>query len=509
MRKEYTIYDIGLSGPIDESINLNEVAKLIKKIIQDSKRVVKEIETAKRYYETKTDITITDDKALKAKIDAVDNNPLRKADNRVPSNYHQILVDQKASYLFGTMVLIHSKRAKVDDAVEDKQASQSKSNKSITEVVKQSIHDLFDEKLSELSIKLHRLLYRTCVEASNTGVTYPYVYINELGEFQVIQIESEELIPIKGVTIEKKLMYMIRHYNAGKIRVIELYTNDEVITWNDEILKSREPLISGENQWSSLPFVEFNNNPFKLDDLHKYKQQIDVYDKTISLYANDIEDMQQLIFVLVNYGGTNLDEFLDDLKKYKVVNLDANGRLESLEIKIPVEARIKLLEIIDKSIWTFGQGVDPRMENLGNLSGTALQQLYGLLELKAAQTESEFREGILTIVDLYKQYLAMNGDGDFGEVATEQVYTRTAIANTKELIDMVQASMDILSLETNVANHPWVDNPKEELNRIIKERLEAFIRQQEAFGLNDDVKTNTSTQLKTEVKDEKNIEGSQ
>lgn len=509
MRKEYTIYDIGLSGPIDESTNLNEVAKLIKKIIQDNVKVVKEIKTAKRYYETLTDITTSDEKSLKAKIDAVDNNPLRTADNRVPSNYHQILVDQKASYLFGTMVLIHAKRSKVDDAVEDKQASQSKSNTDGTEVETQSIQDLFDERLSELSTKLHRLLYRTCVEASNTGVTYPYVYINELGEFQVIQIDSEELIPIKGVTIEKKLMYMVRHYNAGKIRVIELYTNNEVITWNNEVFKSREPLISDGNEWSILPFVEFNNNPFKLDDLHKYKMQIDVYDKTISLYANDIEDMQQLIFVLVNYGGIDLNEFLDDLKKYKVVNLDANGKLESLEIKIPVEARIKLLEIIDKSIWMFGQGVDPRMENLGNLSGTALQQLYGLLELKASQTESEFREGISTIVDLYKQYLAMNGDGDFGEVATEQVYTRTAIANTKELIDMVQASMDILSLETNVANHPWVDNPKEELKRIIKENLEAVIRQQQAFGLSDDVKTNTSTETKEVDEDGNSIEGNQ
>ena len=140
----------------------------------------------------------------------------------------------------------------------------------------------------------------------------------------------------------------------------------------------------------------------------------------------------------------------------------------------------------------FGQGVDPRMEKLGNLSGTALQQLYGLLELKASQTESEFREGIDSIVKLYKQYLAMSGVGDFGEIATEQVFTRTAIANTKELIDMVQASMDILSLETNVANHPWVDNPKEELKKIIKERLESVIRQQQAFGLTDDVKTSTN-----------------
>ena len=337
------------------------------------------------------------------------------------------------------------------------------------------------------------MLFRsTCVESSNTGVTWPYVYINQDGEFKIAQIDSEELIPIYDTTIEKNLMYMIRHYTAGDIRYVELYTNKDVINFANDKLTSIDPLISDGNEWNVLPFIEFSNNQFKFNDLHKYKSQIDVYDKTVSLYANDIEDMQQLIFVLVNYGGVDLEEFMGDLKKYKVVNLDMNGKLESLEINIPVEARIKLLEIIDKSIWMFGQGVDPRMEKLGNLSGTALQQLYGLLELKASQTESEFREGIDSIVKLYKQYLAMSGVGDFGEIATEQVFTRTAIANTKELIDMVQASMDILSLETNVANHPWVDNPKEELKKIIKERLESVIRQQQAFGLTDDVKTSTN-----------------
>ena len=213
MRKEYTIYDIGLSGPIDESVDYKALIKKIKKLIEDSTKVVKEIKTAKRYYETLNDITITDEKSLSAKIESVDNNPLRKADNRVPSNYHQILVDQKASYLFGTMVLIHSIHAKVDDAVEDNQANQSTKSKvddNNTDVVKKTIEDEFDEKLSELSKKLHRLLYRTCVESSNTGVTWPYVYINQDGEFKIAQIDSEELIPIYDTTKIGRASWWVR-----------------------------------------------------------------------------------------------------------------------------------------------------------------------------------------------------------------------------------------------------------------------------------------------------------
>ena len=284
-------------------------------------------------------------------------------------------------------------------------------------------------------------------------------------------------------------MYVIRHYSVGKEKIIEFHSNTSIKKWRSNKFVEETPQFSigeGSGEWKRLPFIEFANNPTKADDLHKYKALIDVYDKTVSLYANDIEDMQQLIFVLINYGGTDLDVFLDDLKKYKAVNMDTNGSLDTLKVDIPVEARTKLLELVDKSIWMSGQGVDPRLENLGNLSGTALRQLYGLLELKAAQMESEFRDAIEKLVDLFKQYLSLTGTGDFDEVEVEQIYTRSMISNSLEVIQMAQMSKGLISDETILANHPWVDNVNQELDRLATERKEAAKVQREAFGLNED-----------------------
>ena len=49
-----------------------------------------------------------------------------------------------------------------------------------------------------------------------------------------------------------------------------------------------------------------------LDDLKNIKPLI--YDKVYSRFTNDLDDIQELIFVLSEYGGTKLSTFLNELK---------------------------------------------------------------------------------------------------------------------------------------------------------------------------------------------------
>ena len=50
-----------------------------------------------------------------------------------------------------------------------------------------------------------------------------------------------------------------------------------------------------------------------MDDLKNIKPLIDVYCKVFSGFVNDLEDIQEVIFVLTNYGGADLGQFLRDL----------------------------------------------------------------------------------------------------------------------------------------------------------------------------------------------------
>lgn len=460
-RQDYTVADfLAIENPAQLLTDIN-------RIINDNKKYVAQVTLAKKYYDNENGFAEVTEKRINELIADVESNPLRRADNQVPFNYHQILTDQKAAYLFGEMVLLKAMDSEGTDI------------------------SAFDEELMKFSKQLHRVLGVLSVEASNAGHGWAYAYINPEGDFRVVSLDAEEIIPVYDTTIEHRLMYVIRHYASGKSKIIEWYTPTGILKWKDNKLADAGPLfMTGEaaGSWDHLPFVEFNNTPRKTDDLHKYKALIDVYDKTVSLYANDIEDMQQLIFVLVNYGGTDLNVFLEDLKTYKAVNMDASGKLETLKVEIPVEARMKLLDLLDRAIWMAGQGVDPRMENMGNLSGTALKQLYGLLELKASQMESEFRDAITKLVDLYKNYLTINNKGDYSEVEVDQIYTRSMISNELELITMAQNSKDVISDETIIANHPWVDDVALELERLAKQKEDNMKAAQESFGLNEDTK---------------------
>ena len=109
------------------------------------------------------------------------------------------------------------------------------------------------------------------------------------------------------------------------------------------------------HDFGRVPFIPFQNNNIATSDLDNVKSHIDVYDKVYSGFVNDLEDIQEIIFLLTNYQGSELSEFLSDIKKYKTVKLASNGAddrsgLETLTIDIPIEAREKLLDITRLSL---------------------------------------------------------------------------------------------------------------------------------------------------------------
>ena len=71
-----------------------------------------------------------------------------------------------------------------------------------------------------------------------------------------------------------------------------------------------------------MPFIPFYNNAQHMGDLPLYKDLIDAYDTVVSGFANDMEDVQEVIFVIRNYGGEGKTEFLSDLKQSKAIKVE-------------------------------------------------------------------------------------------------------------------------------------------------------------------------------------------
>lgn len=240
-----------------------------------------------------------------------------------------------------------------------------------------------------------------------------------------------------------------------------------------------------EHDLKEVPFIEFKNNRNMISDLKKYRDLIDIYDKVMSGYANDLEDIQQLIYILENYGGENLKEFLGDLKRYKTIKTETgadgktNGGLKTLSIEIPVEARNSILEILKKQIYESGQALQQDTESYGNASGVALKFFYRKLELKAGLTQIEFEKGFAKLVRAIMKSLKI---ADWKTKTITQIWTRNMISNDLENAQIAAESKDTISDESIVKNHPWVEDPEEEMKKLKQQKEEAQKRQQEIFG---------------------------
>lgn len=441
-------------------MNIEAMKELIQHYALEHKKFQRKTQIAERYYKNENDIL------KNTKIETYYKNPLRNSDNRISHNFYGLLVNQKASYLFTAPPLFD--------------IGNSEANDKIAEV---------------LGDKYAKVCKDLCINASNSGVAWLHLWKDTKGNFNYAVVDSKQIIPIWSTGLDKSLLAVCRNYNeidnnGNILNIYEYWTDKNCFAFkkkNTERLNSLSEYntfidincdlnISNTNyilkhDFDRVPFIPFFNNELQISDLDNVKSLIDAYDKVFSGFMNDLEDIQEVIFLLTNYGGQDLDEFMHDLKKYKTVKLDSDGSsdksdLTTLTIDIPVEAREKMLKMTRKAIFEQGQGVDPDPQNFGNTSGVALKYLYSLLELKAGLMETEFKLSFGILIRAICRYLGIPIKSII------QTWTRTAITNDAELVDMANKSLDIISLNSILKNHPFVENADKEEKQIKKENQE-------------------------------------
>lgn len=439
-------------------MDIEVVKKLIKKHIAGHSDMVCKSLTAERYYRNKNDILTCD-----RKKDEDSENPLRNADNRISSNFHGLLVNQKASYMFTAPPLFD---------VGNKDA-----NKRITDI----LGDNYAKTCKDL-----------CINAANSGIAWLHYWINADNQFEYGVVDSKQIIPIWSSSLNKKLLGVLRVYkdtdDEGETYDIYEYWSEtecqafrkkssdaieclqEYMMFTSLIVDTNTTQESSQynHDFGRVPFIPFGNNNIMTSDLDNVKPLIDVYDKVFSGFVNDLEDIQEIIFILTNYEGENLGEFLSQLKKYKTIKVENNGDadksgLDTLSIDIPVEARKELLTITRKAIFEQGQGVDPQQQDFGNASGVALKFLYSLLELKAGLTETEFKLGFGEFIRAICQHLSIQCNSII------QTWTRTAVTNDTDLANICSSSVGIISNKTILKNHPFVEDADAEEKQKKKE----------------------------------------
>lgn len=390
-----------------------------------------------------------------------------KVNNKLNHAHHKNQVDDKINYLLGKPYTLKCP------------------NEPYLKQVKDSLGKYFLDTLNELAY-----------EASNKGIGWLQVYLNEEGKFKTMVIPAEQIIPIWKDRNHRELTALIRYYEQIEYVGKEKKTVTKVQYWTSEtveyyIKKDNELILDSEmylgaaegplghftddgaaSSWGRVPFIPFKNNRLELTDLKFNKSLIDNYDISRSEVANYVEELQNLIYILKGYGGEDLSEFVSDLKRYRAVKIDdpTDGGLDTLNPTMDITAIREHYEQLKKDIIESGQGVNKELNSLGAApSGIALKFLYSGLDLKCNALEVLFKrafEDLLYFVNSYLNITLVINE----EEEVELIFNRDITINELEAIDGCQKSKGVISNKTIIANHPWVTNAEEELKALEEEQ---------------------------------------
>ncbi len=226
--------------------------------------------------------------------------------------------------------------------------------------------------------------------------------------------------------------------------------------------------------WGTAPLVWAKYNEEELPLQYFLKELIDDMNWQTSLTADALRDVAKFIFVLKNYGGQGVDQFVRELQEALAIQVEADGGVEKLEPTIHIEAVTALLEKTRRDIFDFGSGVDTKDPELGNASGTAIHFRYMDLDADCASLGAQLQDTFQQMKPFLDQQLLLAGKGDFSHEGFTVTFNADLPVNETDIIQNIQASQGIVSRRTLLANHPWVTNVEAEEKALAQEKQAAM-----------------------------------
>ena len=421
--------------------------EMIIRLLTMHQHNVKIYETGQKYYDNKNDIK---DRDVPKNAEGVPDYD--KPDWRITHPIHANLVDQKVGHALTNPVSFKHK------------------DESVTKKINELLGYEFDDDLNDIFIA-----------SSNKGIEWLHPFVNEDGEFKFMQIPAEQIVPIYADRKERELEAVIRSYTYERERRVEYWTKDDVtyyiyldnrlhLGWYHGINESNPTTHLDCVSWGRVPFIPFKNNSQAVGDIWRYKTLIDAMDNQTSNVQNTFDEATELIYVLKGYEGENLSTFMRNLKHYKAINVDGDGGVDTIKIEVPVTSSNEWLEQLRKYIYDYGRGIDFQRQSLGNSpSGIALRFLYSDLDLKVKDL---IRKATPAIKELL--WFVFEFDSDNGEIADEVEisFSINRMVNELEQSQIASMSQTLISQDTVIENHPWVNDLEGEKERMSVDNIE-------------------------------------
>lgn len=447
-----------LYGFKPEMSNLEELEKLIN----DWKLSPKRCEQIKGqlYYQGEHDIKFRKRQVIgeDGKLTDVENLP----NNHIIDNQYGKAVDMKANYLLGNPFTLDGD----NDAY----------NAALTEV--------FNRRFMQV-------LKNAGKGSMNTGIGWLYPYYNSDGDFVFRYFPGYEILPIWEDSDHTRLQAAVRLYVVKQIQNSSIKDVEKVELFDLEgihcyILDSGHLVPDPDRDtdcayvnygdesynWERIPLIPIKYNEQEIPLLNKVKSLQDGINIMLSDFENNMqEDARNTILVLKNYDGENLGEFRRNLATFGAVKVrydgETKGGVETLEVKVDANNYKEILALFKKALIENAKSYDAKDDRLGgNPNQMNIMSMYSDIDLDANDMEIELQAAFEDILWFVNAHLANTGKGQFNSADVDIEFNRDIMMNEGEIIQNCVQSVGIISEETILSKHPWVDDVDEEMARL-------------------------------------------
>ena len=227
--------------------------------------------------------------------------------------------------------------------------------------------------------------------------------------------------------------------------------------------------------WETPPLVWVRYNTEELPLCYFVKDLIDDINWQNSVTADVLRDVAKFVYILKNYGGQDLGDFIRELREAYAIQVEGDGGVDKLAADVSVDAVMAFLDNDRRDLFDYASAVDTKDPDLGNASGVAINFRYMDLAADCDALGTELKAAFARLKLFIDYYLALTGKGDFANDSFEVVFNTDMPVNEADVINNARNSAGLISRQTIVENHPWVVDAQEELRRLEAEQQQTDV----------------------------------
>ena len=328
-----------------------------------------------------------------------------------------------------------------------------------------------DKTKDLLGPRFDRELFKVAYWAQANGAAYEYVHkghekdvweFNLFKKTEFLALYDEKTGALRGGvrfwSIEwgkrpiTAILYTEEGYTRyetkpGKTGLVDLEQVEDTRPYVEtvEISEAFGEEITGAANFSTLPIFPLYSGETRSSALDSQKDLIDAYDLVLSGFANDINDIPQVYWLVSGGYMSEQDkrQFLDQLmlQHMAVVNGE-DAKIQGFTQEIPYEARERCLARLRSQMYENFGGFDVHTVEAG-ATNDHIEAGYWPMDEEADAFEYE-------IIDFIQNILAMMGIED------TPIFKRNKVSNQKEQTDMIMAAAQYLDEQTILEKLPWI-----------------------------------------------------